>query len=464
MRKSISGKAGFFTKTFALMVLICAPLCANPMEPVVVTAPYAGSPREAADFPRPLRKRGDAAPTRLDRGVPAVVPSQISGLERPETQRYVQRYASQGSREWLNSVMQNAKPYIAFIRREIDSRGFPAELLYLPVIESGFVGRARSPAGAAGLWQFMRNSMTPFDMQVTEWVDERFDFWKATIGAMGKLDENRRALGDWALALAAYNMGLGGIRSVIRRATGEEVDYWALLEQGLLKTETSVYIPKLLAVSHVLRHPRQYGLPVHWYENPDWTRVKTGRIVDVRELAKYAGVDPDELFRANQELLYAVTPPDAEYHLKVRAADADKVAAALERKDIALIKYHVYIIKSGDTLSEISEHYGVSVSAIMENNTGLKPHALQIGKRLVIPSFKDIAPYEGSKRTVSARTASPGSKPAENPSGTHIVKKGETLWSISRAYSVSMEEIARLNNINLEDTLSVGKTLKLPIK
>jgi membrane-bound lytic murein transglycosylase D len=415
------------------------------------------APPEQPAFARPVRSAAAVIPGRLDNGVDsagAAIPSQIGGLDKPSTQSYLERYTTKSGKLWLNSIMTNAEPYMAFIRREIDARNLPHELLYVPVIESGFVSNAKSSAGAAGLWQFMRNSMGPFDMRITEWMDERMDFWKSTIGALEKLQENYRSLGDWALALAAYNMGLGGIQAVIRRSGGI-ADYWELSEKNYLRTETAVYMPKLLAVSHILTHPRQFGLPVLWTTDPQWTRVKAGKIVDLRVIAEHAGIDAEALLNAHKELFYTVTPPDADYYLKVRAEDADKVAAVLERDDITLIKYHVYTVKSGDTLSALARHYGVTVAHITEYNRGVRPNTLQIGTRLIIPAFKNVGPYQG---------AAANEPPPANFTGTHVVEKGETLWAIARAYNVRPETLAQVNNMNLQDTLSIGRTLNVPIK
>ncbi|MDR2793009.1 MAG: LysM peptidoglycan-binding domain-containing protein [Treponema sp.] len=420
-------------------------------------AASAAAAAEQAVFSRPVRRKTAPILERLGNGgdiAGAEIPSQIGGHDNPSTRRYIEQYTTKSGKLWLNNIMTNAEPYLAFIRREIDMRNLPAELLYVPVVESGFVSNAKSSAGATGLWQFMRNSMLPFDMNATDWMDERMDFWKSTVGALEKLQENYRALGDWALALAAYNMGLGGMQRIIRQAGGIK-DYWELSEKNYFKAETSAYMPKLLAVSHILTHPRQFGLPVLWVKDPQWIRINVGRTVDLRVVAEHAGIDEQILINANQELFYTVTPPDANYYLKVRAEDADKVAAVLERNDIILIKYHIYTVKSGDTLSALARHYGVTVTHIMEHNKGVQPQTLQIGKRLIIPAYKDVGPYPGAVMNAPLPT---------DFTGTHTVRQGETLWSIARSYNVRPEALAMINNMNLQDTLSIGRALKVPIK
>jgi membrane-bound lytic murein transglycosylase D len=378
----------------------------------------------------------------------------IPGLEHPLTQRYISQYTSPGGLSWLKQVMARGEPYLAFIRREIEDRELPPELLYLPVIESAFLPTAKSASGAVGLWQFMKNSITPFDMKVTEWMDERMDFWKSTQGALSKLEDNFRQLQDWPLALAAYNAGLGAVNRTISR-TGIK-DYWELSDKKHFKTETIHFVPKLLAVAAVVSDPRRYGLDPLWPEDPQWTRVPVERPADLEILAEAAGIDGEVLKAANRELYYGVTPPGNGYSLKVRAADESAIREVLDQTDIPLIMYHFHTIQYGNTLSELAQHYGVSVAQITEANQGIRARYLRIGQRIRIPAVRDVRPYMqagASKRTGAA-----------DFTGTHLVKQGETLWSIALAYDVDPEALASANGISLEDTLRVGKSLKTPIK
>jgi membrane-bound lytic murein transglycosylase D len=271
------------------------------------------------------------------------VPFQASSLLSPDvlekslTRYYINQYSSPSGLTWLKTVMDRGGPYLAFIQREIEERKLPPELIYLPVIESQYLVNALSRSGASGLWQFMKNSIGPFDMKVNDWMDERRDFWKSTQGALKKLEENYNYLGDWALALAAYNAGLGAVNRTIQ--SSKIRDFWVLSEKKLLKTETLHYVPKFLAVAYILSNPRRFGLEAQWAVDPHWVRVAAERSADLNILAAEAGVEPETLKSANRELSFNVTPPGGNYYLKVPSADADKVAAVLARKDIQLIKY-----------------------------------------------------------------------------------------------------------------------------
>jgi membrane-bound lytic murein transglycosylase D len=375
----------------------------------------------------------------------------IPGLEKALTQHYIQQYTSGGGIAWLNAVMRRGAPYLGFIRREIEERGLPPELIYLPVIESGYLSTALSRSGAAGLWQFMKNSIGPFDMQVNDWMDERMDFWKSTQGALRKLEENYRYFEDWPMALAAYNTGLGGLSRTVKD-TGIN-DYWLLSERAALKTETIHYVPKLLAVAWIMANPRLFGVET-WQESLEWTRIPLNRTVDLALLATETGMDPALLRMGNQELIYNITPPDEAYQLKVPLAQLPLVTEILERKGPELIKNYFHTVRYGDTLSALALHYGVSVELIENANPGIRSRYLQIGSRIRIPALKEAGPYQG------ARAAS---GPADFQ-GNHLVKKGETLWAISLLYQVDPESLAQANGMRLNDTLREGRNLKVPIQ
>ena len=368
-------------------------------------------------------------------------------LNRELTLFYINQYTRPAGLESLRVIMQRASPYLAFIQREIDRMGLPRELIYLPVIESAYLSTAISRSGAMGLWQFMTNSIAPFNIRVTEWKDERRDFWKSTEAALRKLEENYNFFNDWPLALAAYNAGLGGVSRLIRD-TGIN-DYWTLSARGHLRTETIHYVPKLLAVSYVLSNPRKYGVTV-WAEDPGWTRISPGRSVDLYLLANEAGIDPMELIRANQELTYPITPPEPDYYLKVRAVNAYKIQEILARDDLPLINYYIHTISSGDTLSALARHYGISVDQILSVNPGTQAHLLRIGAVLMIPALRDRPLF--IRNTVNI-----------DFSGSYTVKQGETLWSIALAHGITPEALAEANNMRINDILSIGRILKTPI-
>jgi membrane-bound lytic murein transglycosylase D len=401
---------------------------------------------------RPLRQRSRPDSRRFVWHGNSESPLSIGGVEKELTQQYIRQYLTPGGLAWLQSVMNRGAPYLSFIREEIAKRGLPPELIYLPVIESAYLNTAVSRSGAVGLWQFMRNSTAPFGIRINDWLDERRDFWKATQAALSKLEENYRFFGDWALALAAYNAGLGAVRRLCD-SSGIK-DYWQLAEQGLLRHETAHYVPKFLAVSHILSRAGRYGLDLGWPENIRWTRLTAQRSVDLELLARTAGMDSEILRQANRELAYGITPPLAGYQIKVPVQYEAALQNALEQEGTNLLRYYFHTIHSGDTLSALARHYGVPVDLILQSNPAVQARYLRIGERLLIPALGERPPYQGSRPAEETLTFE----------GRHLVKRGETLWSIALAYDVDPETLAEANGMQLNDILREGRSLKTPIK
>jgi membrane-bound lytic murein transglycosylase D len=182
-----------------------------------------------------------------------------------------------------------------------------------------------------------------------------------------------------------------------------------------------------------------------------------GRQVSLNLLAAEAGIDPQLLRQGNMELIYGLTPSDSSYRLKVPARTIPLIVSVLEREDQKLLTHYRYVIKYGDTLSALARHYDVSLKLIEESNPGITGRYLKIGETIIIPALKETVPYAGKSgpsiegSNVLAFT------------GTHLVKKGETLWSLALAYSVDPELLAEANGMELNQTLPEGKTLKVPI-
>ena len=412
------------------------------------------SPLFASEDTRPLRSiRPDASlpfPARTSTFL--FVPASNSllterALEQPLTKHYIEQYTNPHGIRTLNAIMERASIYLPFIREEVARRGLPPELAYLPIIESGFQITARSKSGAMGLWQFMMNSISPYNIRVTDLIDERRDFVKSTVGALQKLENEHRQLGCWELTLAAYNSGFNGVTRTIRR-TGRN-DYWELSRRNELRPETVNFVPKLIAVSYVVSNPRKYGLNM-WYENFEWEAIPLPRQVSIDIIADETGIERGLLRMLNAELLHGISPTDSNYRLKIPKTHLEQVNELLGREDLRLIRYHYHIVRHGDTLWSMSRHYNTSVNMIEQHNPGLASRYLKIGETVIIPAFNNAPPPARAVITQGTR-------------GTHIVQKGDTFWSISRRYGLTPEALAEANGMQLNQILHEGRTLRVPI-
>ena len=371
------------------------------------------------------------------------------------TDYWISHYTKPEKLAWITRSLQRGAVYRRFILEKIEEYDVPRELLYLPVVESAYFPYALSRSGAVGLWQFMRNSIGPYDIAINSWVDERRDFWKATEAALHKLELNYSRLDDWASGIAAYNCGLTRMRRIVEE-NGTN-DYWKLLEIGVLPSETAHFIPKLHAISYICSHKIEYGLPITWERGTEWERIQLDQVVDLRILARETGVSLSLLEQGNTELNYSITPPLTEgYFLKIPAVYTEKITEALKEED-RYVNYHMYTIESGDTLYELGEYYGISPDLLLRYNPGVKAASLRIGSTLIIPLVKEIPMYPGRR----SGDRSGGEEQAEYTE-SYIVREGDTLWSISRRYNTTPEILAAQNSIPLHFPLQIGQKLRVP--
>ena len=352
--------------------------------PPDIAMPAPGTADPSVDPADPAGPRGDA-----EGPLPALqgnLGPEIYSLDIPDQEiigRFVDGYLAR-RRDWLQAVLDRSLSYRSLIAAAVAQRGLPRELQYLPAVESGFQARATSRVGASGLWQPMRNTASPYGLRMDQWVDERRDFWKATEASLDKLVENHRIFGDWYLALAAYNCGVGRLSAIVRRNPG--ADFWALRKRGVLPRETAAFVPQFLALARIFSYPGRYDLALGWDPAPSWDRIALDRCIDLRILARLSGVPLEVLRSGNPELNFPMTPPRSYgYQLKVPVEYRDAVRQTLDEATMPLLEFRVHVVAVGDTLSEMARRYGVTVELIQEFNPHLVPRALQIGTRVLVP-------------------------------------------------------------------------------
>jgi len=367
---------------------------------------------------------------------------------------YRASYMTSGGKKWLKAVMEKSLPYLAYVEEKIEEYDLPRELAYLPVIESEYSPYAVSRSGATGIWQFMRNSISGYGLMISDWTDDRKDFMKSTDAALRKLRDNHEALGDWFLAIAAYNAGLGAVSRAVKSSTGETIDFWHLYDSRKLSREPLSYVPKFLAVASILSYPELHGLPAEWGEKNAWEALETSRQVDLTVLAERTGISLGVLKQGNAELRYHITPPSATHMVKVPADKAEAAKAVLDDKTAPLFRYDIYKVKSGDTLGGIAQRHSTPLSIILQANPGIKADKIRIGQTIIIPHLSGAS---GS----SVKTGAAGTPQF---SDTYTVKKGDTLGDISFLFGIRPELLAERNGIDVDSVLRIGQKLKVPAR
>lgn len=370
---------------------------------------------------------------------------------------YYQRHPS-----YIKRVLDRGDRYLHYILEQTEKRGIPNEIALLPIVESAFHPFAYSHGRAAGLWQFIPGTGKHFGLKQNWWYDGRRDVIASTDAALNYLQSlHRRFDGDWLLALAAYNSGGGTVNKAVRknRKAGKPIDFWNLD----LPKETRGYVPKLLAISAVLKDPSRYNIDLPKVANkPAFEIIETGGQIDLALAADLAGLSMDELYWFNPAYNQWATDPSGPHQLLIpsnRAAQfSDKLAKLPKEKRI---KWKRYKIANGDVLGKVAKRHSTSVDLIRKVND-IKGNNIRAGKYLIIP----VATRSLNNYTLSAqqRLASKQNRPRKGSKQHHIVRKGDTLWDISRKYGVSSGALAKWNNMAPRDTLRLGQKLVVWVK
>jgi len=371
-------------------------------------------------------------------------------------QSYIDYYTGPARRDFA-TWMRRSGTYRPMIIRELRKRGMPEELFYLCMIESGLSPKARSRAGAKGLWQFVRYTGNKFGLTVNFWVDERCDPVKSTEAALDYLERLYSMFGDWHLAAAAYNAGEGRVSRAVRR-TGCP-DYWCLLEKRALSRETRDYLPKIIAAAMINKSPETYGFyNLEYLPRLTYSTVRVDGAMDLRVLAECAGTSLPELKRLNPELNQFCTPPGVKsYKLKVppgKSAGFYAELANLGPEKRRAFKKHV--VQRGESIDKVSAGYRTSPLMLARMN-GLSRNAwLWEGQEITVPVPLD-ARYD-ARRAAPPRRRSPVIASSGNRS-VYVVEPGDTLWEIAMMFGVAVEDLKSWNNVTDPRQLSYGDRL-----
>jgi membrane-bound lytic murein transglycosylase D len=184
----------------------------------------------------------------------------LANLDHYRVDSWVRRFTSDLKRSFA-TYLERMDKYEPLISRKLAQRDMPQELIYLAMIESGFNPKAKSPAQASGLWQFIGETGRRYGLTVNRKVDERNNPAKATDAALSYLADLYDRFGSWYLVAAAYNTGENRVGRIMRQVTGSErgtdADYYRIANR--LPKETRDYVPKMIAAARIAKEPEKYG-------------------------------------------------------------------------------------------------------------------------------------------------------------------------------------------------------------
>lgn len=403
---------------------------------------------------------------RRDASAPAG-PSSL--LERIRSEFYLPREATRdmiAERNWyvrhpdyLERVFQRGERYLYFIAEALKERNMPAEIALLPIVESAFDPFAYSHGRAAGLWQIIPGTGRRFGLAQNWWYDGRRDVNEATRAALDYLELlARRYDGDWALAIAAYNSGEGNVDKAIRanRKQGKPIDFASLSPR--LPRETRAYVPKLMALADIVADPAAFGLSLpEIADKPTFEIVAVDSQLDLALAAGLAGIDLDTLYSFNPGFNQWATAPDGPHKLLLPIAYADRFRVNYSRvPDDERMRFKRHKVESGQTLSEIAELHATSTRSIRDANK-LKGSVIRAGSFLLVPA--STVPLASYTQSADQRLSRLQNRTRTGKRVTHVVKSGESFWTLARRYDVDVRSLAKWNGLAPGDTLAAGRAL-----
>lgn len=400
---------------------------------------------------------------------------------------FINLYAMR-KRESVSRMMGVAQLYYPMFEEVFDRYNIPLELKHLAVIESALIPYAKSRAGATGLWQFMYPTGKMYGLNVSSYIDERCDPYKATVAAAEYLKSLYSMFNDWQMVLAAYNAGPGTISKAIRRSGGKKT-YWEI--RPYLPTETQGYVPAFIAANYVMNYSAEHNIdpavPRKTYFEVDTVVVKEQ--MSFEQLSQALDITTEEIQYFNPQYRKNVIPSggnamclpkakigmfltnEKDIYLAIQAQQTMQNMAPTSFKEVK--KTHT--VKSGEKLSSIARKYGVTTADLKSWNyigkKGIRP-----GKKLVVyvaekvePVAKiNISPEKNNESLANADSSSVSTErivaeKAKPEILYHKVKKGESIYSIAKRYNTDAKTVKDLNglqnnNLQMGQVLKVGKT------
>ncbi|HEU5357497.1 MAG TPA: LysM peptidoglycan-binding domain-containing protein [Gemmatimonadales bacterium] len=413
---------------------------------------------------------GGPAPTGGAKAIPAVTwDIDVNSFSNHERVQFYLDFFQGPARDRMAIWLQRMPKYEPMIRAAFAHEGLPGDLEYLALIESGFSNSATSRARAVGMWQFMKGTGRMYGLRIDRWVDERRDPVKATPAAARYLRDLRDRFGSLYLAAAAYNAGGGRVSRGISRLedadgvddeSGSDSTFFRLYDTRYLRRETRDYVPKLIAAALIAKEPERYGFtpaPTVVPLTYDSLIVPDATGLDV--IARLADTTIQAIRELNPEYLRMATPPRTASVVRIPSGTGVQVAERYA--DLPASKrltFREHFVERGETLGHIARVNHVTIEDIRLANPRIDPRRLRLGSRLIIP-VSGVA-FDPRAAALAEASDAPRRRHAA-PGGTHRVGSGESWWTLSRRYGVTIAELREWNGASPTAGLRIGQWVKV---
>ena len=358
---------------------------------------------------------------------------------------YIEMYTSSRRRRLVENMLGMWLYYEPIFEEALAKEGMPLELKYLPIIESALNPNAVSPAGAAGLWQFILSTGRGMGLEVNSLVDERRDTYKASQKAAEFLKSLYKTYDDWSLAIAAYNCGPGNVNKAIRRSGGGKKDYWEIY--NYLPRETRGYVPAFIAAAYVMNYHNEHGISAALAKKPLLTdTVHVSRRLHFDQISKVIDLETEELKTLNPQYRKEIIPGSPVKPYVLILPSKQVYSYLMSENTIGQYEEETYAIRETAEPGVSRDFVRTDSVAATDSTNTSSDNGVAVASATTKGSVADANEGFTSKEEVII----------------HEVRRGETLKSIADKYGTNTSRIKKENDLT-SNTINRGQKLQITV-
>ncbi len=371
-------------------------------------------------------------------------------------QKFIDQYSGR-LRRTVSYALGAGNFYIPIFEEALDYYGLPLELKYLPVIESALEPKAKSPAGAVGLWQFMLATGKRYDLKVNSLIDERQDPYKSSWAAARYLRDLYKIYRDWSLVIAAYNCGPGNVNKAIHRANGVR-DYWTIYPY--LPSETRGYVPAFIAANYIMNYYCEHNICPMKTKLPVTTDTVTiTRDLHMQQVAELCNIEVEAIKALNPQYRTQLIPGSS--GPMTLCLPTETLNAFIDLKD-SVYNYRADELMTRRSNVEVNDKLD-NRSVAARRRASRSSSADNESSTTTSHSSRSSSRSSRSSSSRSSKTSKRGrnSKSSKKVSTkTATVRSGDTLIDIARRNGITVEKLKKKNKIK-GSMIKPGQKLKV---
>lgn len=371
-------------------------------------------------------------------------------------QKFIDQYSGR-LRRTVSYALGAGNFYIPIFEEALDYYGLPLELKYLPVIESALEPKAKSPAGAVGLWQFMLATGKRYDLKVNSLIDERQDPYKSSWAAARYLRDLYKIYRDWNLVIAAYNCGPTNVNKAIHRANGVR-DYWTIYPY--LPSETRGYVPAFIAANYIMNYYCEHNICPMKTKLPITTDTVTiMRDIHMQQVAELCNIDVEAIQALNPQYRTQLIPGSSG-PMTLRLP-TETLNTFIDLKD-SVYNYRVDELLTRRSCVEVDDRLD-NRSVASKRRAARQQSASESSSSSRSSASKSSS--RKSSRSSSSKSSSRSSRSSRKSkkvksSASATVRKGDTLIEIAHRNGTTVEKLKKKNKIK-GNMIKPGQKLKV---